>query len=89
MNYPQKTNILLDEGDHRSLITTYSANLYFPNYPELPLQAVADTQNLLDFSRVRVLEIRVQGKLLVIADTASGTMLLKLPLAPNVNFDPN
>ena len=80
--------MLLDEGDHRSLLTLYSAELYFPNYPALPLQAVAATDDLLDFSRVRVIELRFKDNSISVLDTSSGMVMLRLPLPPKTNFNP-
>ena len=81
--------MLLDQGDHRSILTLYSAQKYLPNYPSLPLQAVAETENLLDFSRARVLEVRFGGGEMVVADAGSSLPMLRLPLAPGVAFSPN
>ena len=84
LQYPQKANILLDAGDHKSLMTLYNAKLYMPNYPSLALQAVAKTENLLDPSRQRYLELQFEGKRISVADKMSGLVLLSLPLAKDI-----
>jgi len=87
LSYPQVANILLDQGDSRSILTLYDAKLYIPSYARLALQVVAYTENLLDFSRVRVIEVKIDNNLISVVDSVSSTVLLSLPLAPFVKFE--